>query len=84
MHINSKKITVRDLIFELNKKLGQNFGDLIVNNNINEINPEILIFVNNKEIQTLQKLETILTDGNYIVFISAIHGGINENKINFY
>lgn len=77
--MNSKNITVRDLIFELNKKLGRNFGNLIVNKELNEINPEILIFVNDKEIQTLQKLETILTDGNYIAFVSAIHGGFTEN-----
>ncbi len=78
--IDSKDFTVRDLITKLDDELGQNFRDLIINNKINVINPEILIFVNSKEIQTLEKLNTPLTNGNHIVFVSSIHGGFINSK----
>lgn len=70
-----KYFTVENLINKLVNDLGQSFRDLIINKKKNEINPEILIFVDNKEIQTLKNLNTPLSDGNQIVFLSSIHGG---------
>ncbi len=79
LRINSEYFTVENLINELIKELGQKFEDLILNPKIKNINPEILIFIDNKEIQTLQKLKTPLSDGNKIVFLSSIHGGFKPS-----
>jgi molybdopterin converting factor small subunit len=67
--------TVEHLIDELTKDFGDNFKNLIINTKTKEVKPEILIFIDDKEIQTLQKLSTPLSDGNKIVFLSSIHGG---------
>jgi len=61
--------------------LGHDFKNLIINTKTNEINPEILIFIDKKEIQTLQKLDTNLINSNKIAFLSSIHGGFIETEI---
>jgi len=73
--INSAYFTLEDLIFKLTNEIGHRFNDLIINNKTKEINPEILIFINHSEIQTLQKLKTPLSDNDQITFLSSIHGG---------
>lgn len=73
--LDTNFFTIKNLINKLIDELGQSFKDLIIDKRNKEINPEILIFVDNREIQTLQKLNTILSDGNQIVFLSSIHGG---------
>ena len=73
--VNSNHITLDNLINELIYELGESFRELIFNLEAKEINPEILIFVDSKEISSLQKLKTPLSDGNQIVFLSSIHGG---------
>ena len=75
LEINSNQVTLENLITELANNLGHNFRDLIINAETKEVNPEILIFIENREIQTLKKLKTPLSDGNQIVFLSSIHGG---------
>lgn len=77
---NSEYFTVENLITELINELGQKFEDLIFNPKTKNINPAILIFIDNKEIQTLQKLKTPLSDGNKIVFLSSIHGGFQPSN----
>lgn len=75
INLKSKFFTVEDLVNKLIHELGQSFKDLIINQKTKNINPDILIFVDNREIQTLQKLKTPLSNGNQITFLSSIHGG---------
>ncbi|MHA1425577.1 MAG: hypothetical protein ACTSQI_06285 [Candidatus Helarchaeota archaeon] len=75
IEIDSKTLTLQGLINKLKNKLGQNFIDLIINKESASINPDILIFIEEKEIRSLQELDTPLFDGNKIVFLSSIHGG---------
>ena len=73
--IKSSSFTLEDLIVKLTSEIGNEFNDLIINKKTKEINPDILIFINNIEVQTLQKLKTPLSDGDQITFLSSIHGG---------
>jgi molybdopterin converting factor small subunit len=73
--IKSSSFTLEDLIVKLTSEIGNEFNDLIINKKTKEINPDILIFINNAEVQTLQKLKTPFSDGDQITFLSSIHGG---------
>lgn len=75
MKINSKYFTLEDLINKLIEQFGQKFKDLLINEKTKNINPDILIFIDNREIHTLQKMKTPLSNGNQITFLSSIHGG---------
>ncbi len=75
LQIDVEQFSIMDLIHELDIKFGQSFKDLIINKKNKGIKPEILIFIDNKEIQSLQNLNTLLSDGDQIVFLSSIHGG---------
>lgn len=75
MIINSSQFSLEDLINKLMDEIGNKFKELIINKKTKDINPEILIFINNSEVQTLQRLKTALSDGDQITFLSSIHGG---------
>jgi len=83
-NIDTNNFTLENLIDELIKEFGQTIENLLMNKETKNINPEILIFIDNKEIQTLQKLKTPLKDGNHITFLSSIHGGFIPKTQNFY
>ncbi|MHA1651240.1 MAG: MoaD/ThiS family protein [Candidatus Helarchaeota archaeon] len=78
IEVNSNDFTVEKLIIRLSKELGIKFKKLIINEKTKKINPDILIFIDKKEIQTLQNLQTLLSDGSQIVFLSSIHGGFKS------
>ncbi len=41
-----------------------------------ELNPGIIVLINERDIDVLQGLDTKLSDGDDVVFLSAIHGGL--------
>ena len=75
IELASDFLTVEELINQLICKLGQKFEHSILNTEQGTLKPEILIFVDNFEIQTLQKLKTRLFNGSTVTFLSSIHGG---------
>ncbi|MHA1321921.1 MAG: MoaD/ThiS family protein [Candidatus Helarchaeota archaeon] len=75
LRLNSEEFTLEDLIRKLGEQFSSKFEDEILNNNKTEIKPEILIFVNDREIRLLQNLKTQLYDGYQIAFVPSIHGG---------
>ncbi|MHA1603726.1 MAG: MoaD/ThiS family protein [Candidatus Freyarchaeota archaeon] len=42
-----------------------------------ELNPGIIVLVNERDIDVLQELDTKLQDGDEVVLLSAVHGGMN-------
>jgi MoaD family protein len=67
--------TIEDLINDLDGELGSNFGNLVMNKKEKMLKPEILIFLDDREIKVLQDLKTDLSDGDQIAFVPSIHGG---------
>ena len=82
--IDQDHFIIEDLINKLIDDYGKIFKNLILKKDTFSINPEILIFVDNKEIGTLKKLKTPLHNDNQITFLSSIHGGFNLKTQDFY
>lgn len=69
-----KEMSLKELLSKLSQempKLEKTFND----QNFSESRSNTLILVNGKEISVLKGLETILNDGDEIVFIPVVHGG---------
>lgn len=47
----------------------------LIDQELGDPRPNSLILVNGKEISTLKGLETVLRDGDNVVFIPVLHGG---------
>jgi molybdopterin synthase sulfur carrier subunit len=65
-------------IIELIKFLNRQIPDLrrnIIDEQFNDARTNALILVNGREISALEGLETILKDGDEIVFVPVVHGG---------
>ena len=71
---NQKQILKNVLLF-LCEDLGTPFKELIFSRNMEDLNPNILILINDVEITLLDKLETRLTEGDIITIFPSIHGG---------
>jgi len=67
--------TIKELFDELAKNLGKKFVKYIYNPKENQINDNSLIILNNKDINSLNGLETEIDNGDKIIFIPAIAGG---------
>ena len=75
--------------FELKVKDPKSVGDLmamlirempeiessLVDQHLEKLNPNTLILVNDKEIGVLDGVESILNDGDEVVFVPVVHGG---------
>lgn len=68
------KYTVKELIYEIIVQLPELRQDLIAGEP-EDLRANALILVNGREISVLKGLETILKDGDKVVFVPVVHGG---------
>ena len=73
-HPLNENSTVRDIIKELIINLGVEFKNIIFDST-GFLNKYILLSLNGKDIRHYNDLETILQDGDEIIFLPAIAGG---------
>lgn len=69
-----KSITVKDLIYEISEQAPQ-LKKTFCNQELNEPKSNALILVNGVEISALKGYETLLNNGDEVVFIPVVHGG---------
>ena len=65
-------------VVELIKYLGRQIPELrrsLIDEQFSVTRTNALILINGKEISVLEGLETILNDGDEIVFVPVVHGG---------
>ncbi len=67
--------TINALVQRLCAEFGEDFKRVLVDPEQNDPRPNVLILVNGKEIELLQKLETKLDDGDAVTIIPVSHGG---------
>lgn len=67
--------TIATLVQELSAKFGEEFKRVLVDSELNDPRPNVLILINSKEIELLQRLETKLKDDDTVTIIPASHGG---------
>ncbi|TFG03065.1 MAG: MoaD/ThiS family protein [Promethearchaeota archaeon] len=66
--------SVKDLIEKLIIKYGEKFVSNFLTSQ-NELNKYILLILNDKDLRTLNGLDTLIMDGDEITFLPVIAGG---------
>ena len=73
--LNETNEILGKLLLELCEEWDPHVKELIFGIGSNNLNPNILILVNDVEIHLMNGLDTILMDGDVITIIPSIHGG---------
>jgi sulfur-carrier protein len=68
-------MTVRDLFTELSRHAGPDFGIKIFDVSRGMINEHIAVFVNSKEIRSLEGPDTRLKEGDVVTILPPMAGG---------
>jgi len=68
-------IVVGDVISELVNQFSQEFKQALIDPELNDPRPNVLIMLNKKEISALNGLETGVKDGDKLVLLPVSHGG---------
>ena len=68
------KISLKEAIKEIVKELPK-FKRVLIDPELENPRPNTLILVNGKEISVLNGLDTMLEDGDEMVFVPVVHGG---------
>jgi MoaD family protein len=67
-------VSIRELISKITKKLPA-LTQSLIDQQLEDPRPNVLILVNGREISVLNGLDTITQDGNEVVLIPVVHGG---------
>jgi molybdopterin synthase sulfur carrier subunit len=67
-------VPLRKTIREIAEKLPK-LKRILVDSELKDPRPNTLILVNGKEISVLNGLDTVLADGDEVVFVPVVHGG---------
>lgn len=67
-------VSIRELMREISKEVPALTRSLI-DQQLEEPTPNVLILVNGREISVLNGLETALQNGDEVVFVPVVHGG---------
>ncbi|MBS7655620.1 MoaD/ThiS family protein [Candidatus Bathyarchaeota archaeon] len=65
---------VRDLLFIISKNFNEEFKEALLNSS-GKLKPTIIMLVNGRNIDFINKLETQLADGDIISLVPAVFGG---------
>jgi MoaD family protein len=68
------KTSIKELVYEINKKVPALTRSLI-DQQLENPTPNVLILVNGREISVLKGLETTLQNNDEIVLVPVVHGG---------
>lgn len=67
-------VSIQELIKEIDRRHPK-LENAIIDTELEDPRPKTLILVNGKEISILNGLETMLEDGDRVVFVPVLHGG---------
>ncbi|UCH30992.1 MAG: MoaD/ThiS family protein [Candidatus Bathyarchaeota archaeon] len=68
-------IRVNDVLAKISSSFPQDFNQALIDPELHDPRPNVLILLNNTEINVLNGLKTKIKDGDKIVFIPVFHGG---------
>jgi sulfur-carrier protein len=69
-----ERLTIKILVAKASVEMPQ-LGKIFSEQQLGDANSNALVLVNGREISVLDGLETVLHDGDEIVFIPVVHGG---------
>ncbi|MEM2227196.1 MAG: ubiquitin-like small modifier protein 1 [Candidatus Bathyarchaeia archaeon] len=65
---------VKDLLFIISKEFNEEFKEALLDSS-GKLKPTIIMLVNGRNIDFINKLETQLTDGDVVSLVPAVFGG---------
>jgi molybdopterin synthase sulfur carrier subunit len=68
-------VAVRDIVLKLTRRFSPAFRQALIDPELNDPRPNVVILVNEQEIGVLQGLETRVSDGDILTIIPVSHGG---------
>jgi molybdopterin synthase sulfur carrier subunit len=69
-----KGLTLKTLVAKVSLEMPQ-LGKIFSDQQLGDARSNALVLINGREISVLDGLETVLRDGDEIVFIPVVHGG---------
>jgi len=73
--LNNRSIKLKSLLDKLFMLLPKGFKDTLIDPELNNPKPNIIILINDKEISVLNELETIVRDTDEVTLLPVAHGG---------
>lgn len=70
-----ERATVREAIQALIERLPTEIGAMLIDPELNDPQPNALVLLNGREINVLNGLETVVSDGDEVTLIPVAHGG---------
>lgn len=70
-----ESVSVREVVERLNEFLPPDFRRILIDPELGDPRPNVLILLNGREIGVFEGLETKVMDGDEMVFIPVSHGG---------
>jgi len=70
-----KEATIIELIEELSKILGEGVKEALLDSKTGDVKPLNKILVNGRNVELLQKLSTLLKDGDVVALFPPVGGG---------
>ena len=71
---NEDMVSLRELVNKMTDDIPK-INKVLIDPELEDPRPNALILVNGKEISVLNGLETLIKDGDEVVFISILHAG---------
>ena len=68
-------VVVKDVIFKLANSLPSKFKQVLIDSELNDPRPNVLVLLNKKEISVLDGLRTRVGNGDKLVLVPVSHGG---------
>lgn len=68
-------VVVKDVIFELANSVTSKFNEALIDPELNDPRPNVLVLLNKTEIGVLDGLRTRVRNGDKLVLIPIAHGG---------
>ncbi len=70
-----ERATVREAIQALIERLPTEIGAMLINPEFKDPQPNALVLLNGREINVLNGLETVVSDGDEVTLVPVAHGG---------
>ncbi|RLE54199.1 MAG: hypothetical protein DRJ26_02140 [Candidatus Methanomethylicota archaeon] len=72
----SDEVTVREVLAKISEVVSDKVKERLFKPNSTELQPDILVLVNDAEVGALNGLETKLKSGDTLVLLPTVHGGL--------
>ena len=70
-----KGATIRELLYDMVKRYGDEFERLVIDSEAETLAPSIKVLLNGRNVELLKGLKTVVSDGDIVVIFPPVGGG---------